>query len=306
MKVKHIVLTTDLSEDAKRPFGPVEALAQRTGARITLLHIVQTLTDPPQGGRLGTPVGPPDYESEVKDAEQALEQLAGSLLPEAAVSTRVIIGRSVAKSAASYAAEHEADLIAISTHGRTGIRRLAMGSVAEEILRRSAVPVLCFPDREANGAPRTNIDHILLTTDLSGEALRPFEPVLELAEFLKSRVTVLHVLPVLQAIPYGAPLAPPVSPPDLPQSLAKARSSVEEQCSSLEYGVDPSIEVLSHEDPARGIVEYASENEVDLIALSSHGRTGFRRATLGSVAERVLRHSAVPVLSFHRTEPDLS
>ncbi|MHC4375514.1 MAG: universal stress protein [Planctomycetota bacterium] len=302
-KTKHIVLTTDLSEDAQRPFAPVSELAKKLGARITLLHTIQLLTEPSQGGRLGTPVVPPDYESETRNAERALEKLAESLPSDLDVSVRVVTCTNTAESIAQYAEEHNASLVALSTHGRTGVRRLVLGSVAEGVLRHSSVPVLCFPQGDSDREDeRTDIRGILLTTDLSSEALRPFSPVLELAKSLGARITALHVVSQLTAIPYGAPLAPPITSPDLPQEVEKAQRSLEEQCSSLGSGVDLDMQVISHESPAKGIVEFARKHEMDLIALSTHGRTGFRRLALGSVADDVLRDSSVPVLSFHRTE----
>ena len=144
------------------------------------------------------------------------------------------------------------------------------------------------------------IRHILLTTDLSDAALRPFEPVLELARSSGARVTVLHVVRDLPIAAHGAPLAPPIHPPNLQADLKTARASLEDQCRALGDGVEVVAAVISHQNPASGIVEFAEEHDVDLVALSSHGRTGFRRFALGSVAEAVLRHSAVPVLSFHR------
>ena len=161
------------------------------------------------------------------------------------------------------------------------------------------MPVLSFPVTPNPENETVNIKHILLTTDLSKEALRPFTPVLELAKSLGAKVTVLHVVPELMAIPHGTPLAPPMAPPDLPEQVAKARKSLETQCASLE-GVN--AEAISHESPAKGVVEYAKEHGVDLIALSTHGRTGFRRFALGSVPDEVLRRSPIPVLSYYRTE----
>lgn len=143
------------------------------------------------------------------------------------------------------------------------------------------------------------IEHVLLTTDLSDEALRPFEPVIDLASRLGARLTVLSVVPDLRVIPHGAPLAPAMSMPDLQKEMAGVKASLQKQCDRLE-GVEVAVEVVSAESPAKGIVEFAKEHGVDLIALSTHGRTGFRRLALGSVAEEVLRLSPVPVLSFHR------
>lgn len=143
------------------------------------------------------------------------------------------------------------------------------------------------------------IRHVLLTTDLSEEALRAFEPVLELAKTLGARITALHVVQDVQVAPHGAPLAPMASMPDLPRQIKEFREVLEKQCATLR-GVEVKAEVTSHQSPAKGIVEYAEEHDVDLVALSTHGRTGFRRLALGSVAEEVLRRSHVPVLSFHR------
>jgi len=143
-----------------------------------------------------------------------------------------------------------------------------------------------------------DIKHILLTTDLSEDALRPFTPVLELARELGAKVTVLHVVQDLVVAPHGAPLAPPISAPNLSAVIESAERQLTEQCAGMEVAKA----VISHENPAKGVVAYAVENGVDLIALSSHGRTGFRRFALGSVAENVLRHSPIPVLSFHRPE----
>lgn len=147
------------------------------------------------------------------------------------------------------------------------------------------------------------ISHILVTTDLSEEALRPFAPVRELARRLGARLTLLYVVPELHVAPHGAPLAPPITIPDLPRELAEARAALGRQRDAFAAGVDVAIDVVSNESAARGVVEYAKRHAVDLIALSTHGRTGFRRLALGSVAEQVLRQSPIPVLSFHREEP---
>jgi len=144
------------------------------------------------------------------------------------------------------------------------------------------------------------VEHILLTSDLSEEALRAFGPVLEFAAEFGAKVSVLHVVQDVPIAPHGAPLAPPVSAPDLSKRIESARKALAEQCSDLQGKVQ--LHVIGHSDTARGVIDWAEENDVDLIALSTHGRTGFRRLALGSVAEAVLRRSTIPVLSFHRPE----
>lgn len=145
MKPRHILLTSDLSEEALRAFAPAGELARAAGAKITLFHVVLDMTDSAQGGRLGTPIGPANRENEKMAAERALEQQARILPPDVDVTVRVLSGGRVARTIVAFAQEHGVDLIAMSTHGRSGARRLVLGSIAEGVLRHAHVPVLCFP-----------------------------------------------------------------------------------------------------------------------------------------------------------------
>jgi len=145
MQPKHILLTTDLSETAQRAFEPVCELARSTGARITLLHVIFVLTEVPAGAVIGTPIGPTDYETDRRTAVHALEEQARLLDADLDVALRVITGKNVAQTIVKYAREHDVDMIAMASHGRSGMRRMVLGSVAEGILRHANVPVLCFP-----------------------------------------------------------------------------------------------------------------------------------------------------------------
>jgi nucleotide-binding universal stress UspA family protein len=142
--------------------------------------------------------------------------------------------------------------------------------------------------------------HILIASDLSPEALRPFETVVRLAEQWQAKITLLHVVQDLVIAPHGAPLAPPITSPDLPAEMKRAREALEEQRKALGDEIETSSVVISSDRIPAAINKYAEEHDIDLIAISTHGRTGWRHLALGSVAEAVLRHSHVPVLSFPR------
>jgi nucleotide-binding universal stress UspA family protein len=146
---------------------------------------------------------------------------------------------------------------------------------------------------------RMKIAHILIPTDLSGEALRPCLPIAELARTLKARITLLHVIVEFPIAGFAAPGESLTIPSDLDERLAAARALLEKQRPLFE-GLDLAIEVVPGLDPAHQVVEFAENNQVDLIAMSTHGRTGFRHLVLGSVAEAVLRRSTVPVVVFPR------
>jgi len=142
------------------------------------------------------------------------------------------------------------------------------------------------------------VNHILLTTDLSPESLHPCEPVGEFARAVGARITLLHIVEELRISPHGAPLAPPIKPVDTEERTQNAQAALEEQRAVLGEGVEVEIKVVSAEKIAPTVESYAKANDVDLICLSTHGRTGFRHLVLGSVAEAIIRHSTIPVLTF--------
>ncbi|HEX9793528.1 MAG TPA: universal stress protein [Planctomycetota bacterium] len=146
------------------------------------------------------------------------------------------------------------------------------------------------------------IRKILLPTDLSGEADRAFGPVGQLAKESGASITLYHVVYDPGVAPHGAPLAPPVQAADLPVLVEQARESIAGKRSGLPEEVPVDVVVESAPDVARAIAQQGSTQGHDLIALSTHGRSGFRRLMLGSVAEAVLRHAHVPVLVFPRAE----
>jgi nucleotide-binding universal stress UspA family protein len=148
MKFTHILLTTDLSDESRRAFAPASEMAQTHGARLTLLHVVHDVRIAPHGAPLAPPVSDPDVHGLMQDAKGALNKQRELLSAELNVDCEVIAGSNIANAVAEYAAEHEVDLIMLSTHGRTGFRRLVLGSVAESILHCAHVPVLCFPRPE--------------------------------------------------------------------------------------------------------------------------------------------------------------
>ena len=145
MEIRHILLTSDLSPESLRPCKPVAALARKLGARITLLHVVQELAVAAHGAPLAPPLHVGNTEKDMKHARVALAEQKDALGADLEVAVDVVTGTSPAETIARYAADHGADLIAISTHGRTGLRHLVLGSVAEAVLRHAQVPVLSFP-----------------------------------------------------------------------------------------------------------------------------------------------------------------
>ncbi len=198
------------------------------------------------------------------------------------------------------AREVKATMIAMTTHGRTGVSRWTLGSVAEKVVRASEVPVLLL--RSFEGAvPRPPrelaVRRILFPVDGSDLAAAALPAVEEIARGFGSEVLALHVQPEPDLFVFGRAGVDPVqvTPPE-PESVTAP---------ILERLKGAGIRAVGREargDAASRILDAAQSESVDLIVISTHGRTGVSRWVLGSVTEKVLRGSTVPMLVV-RTRP---
>lgn len=144
------------------------------------------------------------------------------------------------------------------------------------------------------------LDKILLTTDLSEASLRACQPLSDVAKNRGATVTLLHVVEDKPVIPHGAPMAPRQSAPAVDEEEASARDWVKQFVDPMTPGMINETVVIRSPKVAEAIAQFAEEGDFDLIAMSSHGRTGVRHLMLGSVADAVIRRSTRPVLVFPR------
>lgn len=138
-----IVLTTDLSPESKRAFASVRTLAQKLGLEVTLLAVLEDRVFEATAGGLMTVI--PDSTQLRRDWERTLAELADEFGRDLCHKTVVLEGTDVPRAIVDYAHQQKADYIAMATHGRSGLRRLLLGSVAEVVARHSHVPLLLFP-----------------------------------------------------------------------------------------------------------------------------------------------------------------
>jgi nucleotide-binding universal stress UspA family protein len=180
------------------------------------------------------------------------------------------------------AAQRErADLIAMSTHGRTGLARFAFGSVAEKVVRSSPVPVLVvrsYPEEKAKAeSPMRNV---VVPYDGSPTSLQVAAVVKELFRPLDAHVHLVHVLEEVWK--------------DVKWALPEHR--LKEAADDFIGACLPTTVETRTGDPANEILEAARARDADVIAMATHGRSGVSRWMIGSVTEKVLRAADVPVL----------
>jgi nucleotide-binding universal stress UspA family protein len=135
------------------------------------------------------------------------------------------------------------------------------------------------------------IKHILVPTDFSDASERALAMAVELARTFQARLTLLHAWAIPNTV-YGEGLAWPVE--DLEKASRRTLDDVHARVSKLVHGTEATLQVGTE---WQRILDVAKERKVDLIVMGTHGRRGLQRLVLGSVAEKIVRLSPVPVLT---------
>lgn len=199
----------------------------------------------------------------------------------------------VARAVVQAAGEAGADLIVMSTHGRSGVGRWVYGSVADAVMRYATVPVLLVPaacDREWPVHRGLRVLVPLDGSDVSGEAI---PPAVELARVLEAEILLLQVV---EPPSYAYASEYPYLTFDVDAELAEARKYLEMVAAELRAGgLVVSVHVASG-SPASMIASVARDRGADIIAMATHGRGGLARLVMGSVATGTVQRSSVPVL----------
>ncbi len=207
-----------------------------------------------------------------------------------------------AEAIVGFARESGAGLIAMSTHGRTGLDRAMMGSVADEVLHSGDVPLVLFSPHESVGR---SIDSIILPMDGSEFAAQAKPMAIELARSLHVPLTVMHIVDLGVALGQASSEYPNsgIDPIVLEAEEDKARDLTQSMTRELQNtGVDFDTVILRG-DPSNQIEEYAGQKPGALIVMSTHGRSGIERLVMGSVADKVARGSGNPVLLIRAKAP---
>ena len=308
MEIRKILLATDFSSGSRLTFAPVADLARRLEASIELVNCMMFPWQYTPAGLL-TSGGPLDELGALHRRNLELEA-ADPSFSGLQVSTRFLEGVGADTVHAS-ALQSGTDLIVQSSRGLTGLKRLLLGSFAEQMLRVSNVPVLTFKWGETGDAtpsrqfrPR----RILFPYDFSSAARTALETVRFLGITYGATVEVLYawssvdnVVPLYGAGGMGLVIEP-VS--NREEFTGRLLNDLREFSARELNGLEHEEEVVAG-DPSAAILTRAAENRADLICMSTHGWTGLKKMFLGSVAEKVLRGSPCPTWIVRTPEADL-
>lgn len=207
-------------------------------------------------------------------------------------------------------------IIAMSTHGRSGIARWMLGSVADKVLRATTNPLLLVRSSEDGVAAQIEkLTTLIVPLDGSPEGEMVLPQVVSIAKGLHLKVMLVRSTPSMEEYHRTLEYHYEVDPGPIVTKVyegpyeefsedvnAKAMEYLHEKVQEVRHQGLPSVEErLLHGNPAGSIVDLTGEIEGSLIAMTTHGRSGVGRWVLGSVADRVVRYAECPVLVVRAT-----
>lgn len=276
-----ILIPLDTTPSSEIVLPVAEQLAARLNASFVLVHVTEPLYSP-----IFAETALQFQDQALQAVAQYLGEHADQLSPRGVeIENRLGSPRDVI---AEVAQEQGCDLIVMSSHGRKGLDRWLLGSVAEAVLRRAPCPVLLV--RAGVVPTEAGFKNVLIPIDGSDSSVRVLEQV---RPFLLegARVTVLQS----SGIDFREPPAW-ISP----ESVERYFRELEDELQAIKVpGLDLDYKVVDGE-ASQAILAVSEELGCDLVAMSTHGRSGLARVLLGSITAKVARHSQLPLLTFPR------
>ncbi len=289
--IESILVPTDGSEGARRGTRRGIDLAATVDADLHVLSVADT------DRMFGSPSAPSAddrrkqeqrLEDEARRATESAAGLARTHLP-GRITTAVERGTPF-QAINEYVDSHDVDLIVMGTEGTTGLERVLLGSVTEKTLRTASVPVVTVaPTADVDEVGNETYEDVLVPTDDSEGAQAAIEWGITLAGVYDAT---MHTLYSVETSRFGGTEGAAEMHEALEQTGRDALETVRERARAAGISVAGSI---ASGPAARAILSYSEQQDVDLVVMGTHGRSGVSRYLIGSVTETVVRNATVPV-----------
>ncbi|HLY21507.1 MAG TPA: universal stress protein [bacterium] len=298
--IRRILVPLDGSRLAEWVLPPAASLARHLGARLTLLHVTERDAPPSVHGER--------HLTRIDESDRYLAEVAARC-GAAGVETETHVHPNpegnVTQSIVAHAADLDADLIVLATHGAGGARRALFGSVAQQVLRRGDRPVLLIRPPESGAVPPIDRNGLTLHKMLlpldgepAAEAALPFAGTF--ARAYGAEIVLLRVVPTLSTIAgeraSAAKLVPTAAAATLDYEEGEAQRylrTIADLIRAVGIGVSWAV---ARGDAAQGVLDEAAASGAELLIMASHGRTGLSAVFTGSVASKVVGRYAGPIL----------
>lgn len=307
---KRIIVGLDGSAFGEAALPYVEVFAKAKHATVVLIRVVHPndgsiadhhySTSESESPDLSSAEGDQAPSQPRDEAERYLGGIAERLRERGVNVETIVVAGEPARVLIEEAEPQHADLIILSTHGRSGLGRWIYGSVADQVMRTATVPVLLIPSGCHFRWPDQRAPRILVPLDGSPLAEGALKPAVALADSLAASLILVRVIG-LRVVTHS--WSYPDGTAYLAESLdleeAEARQYLDRIAARLRGEGREVKEIAQIGVPAFTIIDIAREEQADLIALSTHGAGGLTRLVMGSVATTLVRHASQPVLVIH-------
>ena len=299
---RKIMVPLDGSQLSEGIVPHARSFAEALKVPVELLHVIDpeiiTTFSDPEHGRYVDVVEADMQQHGIRYLEQvARKQLERRSSDAFAVTCSVVIGKP-AEAIIDRAAAEPGALIAMATHGRSGVQRWLLGSVADKVLRAAANHLLLVRTTgEAKNTGAAPLKAVIVPLDGSTVAERVLPSVSFLAKKMDLEIVLLRVYSLLGSAYYGVEGYAPDLGELEGQIRGEAREYLDMKIKQLKgEGLERVSSVLLQGSGAEEIIGLARKTPENLVAMCTHGRSGVGRWVLGSVTDRVVRHSGDPVL----------
>lgn len=306
---RSILVPLDGSSFGERALPLAARIARRAGAELRLVHVHDQEVEPEYPSLTpyrfeGLDARVLDRRTEAEEGEY-LEEVSRRLTEAAPVTlATVVVEGGLVAALERYVRESGGDLLVMSTHGRGALGRMWLGSVADTLVRRAGKPVLLIHAREGGAAEdlacEPSVERVLVMLDGSPLAEQVLPYACELASVLPAQIELITVVtPAMVAgHAFGGNGSGAGAVIDAAQEyLRKVAGRL------CEKGQSVQVQATAAADPAAAILQTADQRGAGLLALATHGRGGISRLVAGSVAEKVVHGTHVPVLLVRPAVP---
>ena len=272
--MKRILVPTDFSKNAEYALKVAAQIARKNNSEIILLHMLEL---PHQGNDAvngGSAI--PQIMLYKEKAIEKLEDLMDIDFLDGINVSEIIQFEKAFAGILSISKKNDVDLIVMGSHGVSGFEEMFIGSNTEKVVRTSEIPVLVIK----NEVPSFEVKNMVFASDFSPEISKPFEKLLEFATLFGAHLNLVMI-----------------NTPNSFKSTAIAEKIMSEFVEKYNLS-NYSLNIYNDVNVEKGILNFATKVNADLIGMCTHGRTGFSHFFNGSISEDLVNHTVKPVITF--------
>jgi len=272
--MKKILVPTDFSRYSEYALKVAAQIASENNSEIILLHILEL----PQHGSfvIDSGINIPEFMFFKNKALSNLEDLMEKDYLKDVLVSKVVVFEKAFAGIMDVCNKNNVDLIIMGSHGSNGFQELVIGSNTEKVVRASKVPVLVIK----NEIKKFAVHKFIFASDFTDEIKKSFQKVLDFAYLFDSHLALVMI-----------------NTPNSFKSTAIAEKIITDFVKDINYS-KYSLHVYNDKTVEKGILNFADHENADLIALCTHGRTGFSHFLNGSISEDLVNHTIKPVMTF--------